>query len=102
MSAVIRFLHDPSNVEAHVAPGEVTTLKHEVRDHPMELGSSIAKTLLASAKGTEILGRLRSSVLVKIEVDAAGLIYCEISQGSDAVNSVEWKDCSQWQKVGQC
>ena len=48
-SAIIKILHDRSGIEAHIATSEVTALEHKIRDHTMELGSSIAKTLLASA-----------------------------------------------------
>ena len=51
----------------------------------MELGSSVAKALLASAKGTEVLSGFGSDIVVEVEVDAAALIYGEISHGSDAV-----------------
>lgn len=74
-SAIIKFPHDRSGIESHIATSEVTALEHELRDHTMELGSIIAKTLLASAKGTEILGGLRSDIVIEVEVDAAGLFY---------------------------
>ena len=51
----------------------------------MELGSSVAKALLASAKGTKIFSGLRSDIVVEDEVDAAALVYGEISHDSDAV-----------------
>lgn len=51
----------------------------------MELGPSIAKALLASAKGTEILSGLRSDIVVEVEIDAAALFCGEISHNSDAV-----------------
>lgn len=51
----------------------------------MELGSSVAKALLASAKGTEILSGLRNDIVVEVEVDAAVLVYGDISRGSDTV-----------------
>ena len=62
------------DVVAHVAAGEVTTLQHELGNDTMELRSSIAKALLSGAKSTEILSSLRNNIVVKIEVDTAGLI----------------------------
>lgn len=41
----------------------------------MELGSGVAKALLPSAKGTEVLSGLGSDFVVEVEVDAAGLVY---------------------------
>ena len=58
---------------AYVATGEVTTLKHEVRDDTVEGRALVAEALLASAKGTEVLGGLGDLVIVEVEVDAAGL-----------------------------
>ena len=77
--------YDRSGEEAHIATSEITSLKHELRDHTMELGPSVAKTLLASAKGTEILSGLRSDIVVEVEIDAAALFYGEISHDSQAV-----------------
>lgn len=80
--AVLICLYDDSGAGTHVATGEVTALKHELRDHAMELGSAVAKALLTSAKGTEILSGLGNDVVVEVEVDTAGLVYDEISHGS--------------------
>lgn len=41
----------------------------------MELGSGVAKALLTSAQGTEILDGLGSDIVVEVEVDAAALVY---------------------------
>ena len=62
------------NVKAHIATGEVTALKHKIRDHTMKLRSSIAKALLAGAESTEILGGPGYIILIKIEIDTTALI----------------------------
>ena len=51
----------------------------------MELGSIVAKALLTSAKGTKILSGLRSDIVIEVEVDAAALIYGEVSHDSDVM-----------------
>jgi len=59
----------------YVAAGEVTTLKHELRNHTMETGTSVALTLLlCSTELTEVLSGLGNDVIVELEVDTAGLI----------------------------
>ena len=73
-SAVFRFLYDGGSTATHVATGEVTALKHELRDHTMELRTSVAKALLASAKGTEVFSGLGSDIVVEVEIDPAGLV----------------------------
>merc|ERR1712004_275448 len=52
-----------------VAPGEVATLAHEIRDNAVEVGAlevqglaRLASALLASAESAEVLGRLRGDV----------------------------------------
>ena len=40
----------------------------------MEFGSGVAKAFLAGAEGTEVLGGFRDNVVVKVEVDPAGLV----------------------------
>ena len=57
----------------HVATSKVSTLKHELWNHTMELGTAIAKALLSGAEGTEVLGGLGHDIIVKCEVDATGL-----------------------------
>lgn len=59
----------------HVAAGEVTTLKHEIRDDTVELGAGVAEALLASAEGAEVLDGLGDDVVEELEVDAAGLVW---------------------------
>lgn len=58
----------------YVAPGKVTALQHELRDDAVELGVLVAEALLASAKGTEVLGCLGDDIVEELEVDAAVLL----------------------------
>jgi hypothetical protein len=51
--------------------GEVTTLEHELGDDAVERRSLVSESLLASAKGAEVLGSLGNYVLVQLEGDAA-------------------------------
>lgn len=51
----------------------------------MELGAVVAKALLASAKGTEILSGLGGDIVVEVEIDAASLVCDEVSNGFDTV-----------------
>ena len=82
-SAVLSLQYDTNIAETHVATGEVAPLEHELRDHAMELGAGVAKALLASAKGTEILNGLGYDLVVKVEIDATGLVCGDVSRGSD-------------------
>jgi hypothetical protein len=59
----------------YIATGEVTTLKHEVGNDAVELGTGVAKALLASAEGTEVLYGLGYDIVEKLKVDAA-LLRC--------------------------
>ncbi len=59
----------------------------------MELGAGVAKALLTSAKGTEILSGLRCDIIVKVEVDTTGLICDEVSDCSDAMRPAHWRIC---------
>lgn len=81
-SAIFMPLWDAGGVETDIATGEVTALKHKLRDHPMELGATVAEALLTGAQGTEVLSGLGSNIIVKIEVDTAGLVYIEVSHCS--------------------
>ena len=53
-----------------VTSGEVTTLAHELGNNSVKLASLIAKTLLTSAKGTEVLGGLGDNVSIQLERNA--------------------------------
>jgi len=59
----------------YVATGEVTALKHELRDDAVEGRASISEALLAGAKSTEVLSGLWDYIIVEVEVDAA-LLLC--------------------------
>lgn len=59
---------------AYIATSEVTPLKHELRDHTVELRARVAKALLTSAESTEILDSLGNDIVEELEVDAAGLL----------------------------
>ena len=61
-------------MKTYVAAGEVTSLKHELRDDAVEGGVGITESLLAGAESTEVLGGLWDYVIVEVEVDTAGLI----------------------------
>lgn len=60
----------------YVAASEVTTLKHELRDDAVECGARVTETLLTSAEGAEVLSGLWDYIVVKDEVDSAGL-FCD-------------------------
>ena len=60
----------------YVATGEVTALKHELRDNAVEGRTSVSEALLAGAESTEVLSGLWDYIVVEVEVDAAGLL-CE-------------------------
>lgn len=55
----------------HIATGEVSALQHEVGDDAVELGVGVAKALLASREGAEVLYRLGHNIVEQLEVDAA-------------------------------
>jgi len=57
-----------------VATGEVTALKHELRDDAVESRASVSEALLAGAKSTEVLSGLGDYIIVEVEVDATGLL----------------------------
>jgi hypothetical protein len=67
---------------SYVATGEVTALKHEIRDDAVELvelGVGVTETLLACAESAEVLDRLGDDIVVEFEVDASSagcLIEC--------------------------
>ena len=54
-----------------VALGEVTALDHELLDHTVERRALVAKALLASGEGTEVLSRLGNGLAVQTHDDAA-------------------------------
>jgi len=69
-----------------VSASEVTTLGHEASNDTVELGALVTKALLTSAKGTEVLGSLRSHIIVELEDDAAPVLTLA---GGAGVGNVE-------------
>lgn len=65
-------------MRTYVATGEVTALKHELRDDTVELAALVAEALLAGAERTEVLGGLGDDVVEELKVDAARAL-CWIS-----------------------
>ena len=61
--------------DTYVATGEVTSLKHELRDHTVKFGVGVAKAFLAGAEGTEVLGCFGDIAVVEEKVDSAGLVF---------------------------
>ena len=59
----------------YVATGEVTALKHELRDNAVEGRISVAEALLAGAESTEVLGSLGNDIIVEDKVDATRLFW---------------------------
>lgn len=60
---------------SYVATGEVTTLKHELRDDSVELGASVALALLSGlAELLEVLRGFGDDSVEELEIDAAGLL----------------------------
>lgn len=68
-------------MRTYVATGEVTALKHELRDDTVELATLVAEALLAGAERTEVLGGLGDDVVEELKVDAARAL-CQISLDS--------------------
>lgn len=79
LRSVSRTLED-SSTSAHVATGEVTTLEHELRDDAVEGRALVTETVLASAQLAEVAGGLGNDIVVEVEVDAALLDYCGVSE----------------------
>jgi len=59
--------------DTYVAAGEVTTLKHKVRDDTVESRALVAEALLAGAESTEVRGGLGDNIIVEVEGNATGL-----------------------------
>lgn len=57
-----------------VASREVATLKHELRDDTVKFAACIAKALLASAQGAEVLSSLGNDIVEEVKVDATCLL----------------------------
>ena len=55
----------------YITTSEVSTLKHELWNHTMELAAGVAEALLAGAESTEVLSGLWNDIVEELEVDAA-------------------------------
>jgi len=69
---------------SHVMVGEVSTLKHEVRNHTVETRAFVAEPRGASAELTEIVGSLWNLIVVELEGDAP----CGLTVDGDVEESV--------------
>lgn len=50
-----------------IVVGEITTLTHEIRNHPVETATFVAKALLSGTKRAEILRCLGDNILPQLE-----------------------------------
>ena len=57
-----------------VMVGKVTTLDHKVWDDAVEAGTLVAKALLASAQGTEVLDCLGHGLAVQLNDNATSIL----------------------------
>lgn len=55
----------------YIATGEITTLKHKVGDHAVELGASITEALLAGGQSAEVFDSLGNDIVKEFKVDAS-------------------------------
>lgn len=60
--------------KTYVATSEITPLKHELRDHTVELRARVSEALLSGAESTEVVCRLGDDIVVELEVNAARLV----------------------------
>lgn len=71
MSQLEVFVLEPGAVDGlaagAVVVGEITTLTHEVRDHPVETATLVSETLLSGTKRAEVLRRLGDNILPQLE-----------------------------------
>jgi len=58
-----------------VSTGEVTALGHEIRNNTVELGPSVAKSLLTSAKGTKVLCGSGGYVIIEVEYNSTPFLF---------------------------
>ena len=59
----------------YITAGKITSLKHEIGDHTVELGVLVTKAFGTGAECEEILGGFGDDIVIKLEVDTTGLIY---------------------------
>ena len=62
--------------DTYVAAGEVTTLKHKLRDDTVECRALVTKAVLASAQLAEVAGGLGDDVVIEIEPYSTALLCC--------------------------
>lgn len=84
MSQLEVFVLEPSAVDGlatgAIVVGEVTTLTHEVRNHPVETATLIAETLFSGTKRAEILRRLGNDILPQLPQESERLFSTSLSQ----------------------
>jgi len=87
-----------------VATGEVTTLRHELRDDTVELGAGVAEALLAGAQSTEVLGGRGDDLVVELERDATPVLDFSLGVGVRDVevnlDRFDHCDCGGWGFAG--
>lgn len=88
MSQLKVFIFEPRTVNGFatstVVVGEITTLAHEIWNHPVEATTLVAETLLTRAQRTEILRRLGDNILpqlknIKIKDSVEIIIYLTVT-----------------------
>lgn len=65
----IEFLAPDTLAASTVAAGEITALKHKIRDHTVERGTFVAKVVLASREFPKVFRGLRDDFVVESEND---------------------------------
>lgn len=50
-----------------IVVGEIATLAHEIRDHPVETATLVAKTFFSGAERAKVLCRLRNNILPQLK-----------------------------------
>jgi len=84
-----KFLAVDGFAASPIVAGEITALKHELRDHTVERGTFVAKTVLAGRELPEVSCGFGDDVVVQLEHDST----------SAAITNVDVKlEC---QKKGQ-
>lgn len=56
-------------MNTYISTGKVTTLSHEAADHTMELGASVAESMLTCTKSTEVLRGPGCCFVIEVEID---------------------------------
>ncbi|EGP89020.1 uncharacterized protein MYCGRDRAFT_92050 [Zymoseptoria tritici IPO323] len=72
LEVFVRELRSVDGLSACTIPaGEITALKHEIRNHTAEAGTGTAEAFLARAEGTEVFDSLGNDVVVQLEIDSS-------------------------------